>query len=55
MKVKVIKPIPGYAYFGGETIDLPTEKGRDLITKGYLEAIPEEGPKKKDSTEGPKK
>ena len=38
MRVKVVRPIPGYAYFGGEIISLPHDKNLDkLIESKHVE------------------
>ena len=41
MKVKIIKPVPGMAYFGGETPDLKPTVCAKWIQSGHMIAVPE--------------
>lgn len=39
---KILKPIPGYAYFGGELVTaLPDGEASRLLNEGYLIVLPE--------------
>lgn len=39
MKVKIIQPIPGYAHFEGEVINLPDKVAKELLEQKKVEAI----------------
>jgi hypothetical protein len=39
MKIKFIKPAPGYAYFKEDIADLPEEKAGELIKTGFCEKL----------------
>lgn len=41
MKVKILHPIRGCAYFGGEVINLPDEVGAELVAHGHAVMIPD--------------
>ncbi|HNZ70292.1 MAG TPA: hypothetical protein PKM93_13225 [Prolixibacteraceae bacterium] len=41
MKVKILRPIPGWAYFGGETTEIPDERAAELIARGNAIPVPE--------------
>ncbi len=41
MKIKILHPAPGYAYFGGEIADVPENQAADLIVHGYAVMIPD--------------
>jgi len=41
MKIKILHPIPGYAYFGGEIAEVPDSYGSKLVAHGYAIMIPE--------------
>lgn len=41
MKIKVLHPVKGYGYFGGEVTDVSNEIGAELVAHGHALAIPE--------------
>jgi hypothetical protein len=41
MKVKVNKPVPGMAYFGGEIADLDPKECAQWLASGHMIVIPE--------------
>ena len=41
MKVKIKKPVPGMAYFGGETPDLDPKTCAPWIESGHMVIVPE--------------
>lgn len=42
MKVEVLKPMPGKAYFEGDVFDLPTDQARAFIESGHCIPAKEE-------------
>jgi hypothetical protein len=41
MKIKILRPIPGMAYFGGEITEVSDERAADLVAHGNAVMIPE--------------
>lgn len=41
MKIKILHPIPGYAYFGGEVIEMNDEIAANWIVSGKALMIPD--------------
>lgn len=41
MKIKILHPIPKYAYFGGEIADVTDAQGSDLVAHGHAIMIPD--------------
>jgi hypothetical protein len=37
MNVKVLRPIPGYAYFPGDSVSMSEDMADLLLKKGYVE------------------
>lgn len=41
MLVRIKQPIKGYGYFGGETVNLPSEKATELVENGFAILVQE--------------
>ena len=41
VKVKILRPAPGYSYFGGEVAEVYEYQAADLIAHGHAILIPE--------------
>jgi hypothetical protein len=41
MKIKILHPIPGYAYFGGEIAEIPDDLASKWIVSGKALMIPD--------------
>jgi hypothetical protein len=50
MKVKILHPVYGSSYFGGEILNLNDEVASNLVAKGHAIMIPETEPELKPIT-----
>jgi hypothetical protein len=41
MKIKILKPIIGYAYFGGEVVEMDDRTAAEWVAKGKALMIPD--------------
>jgi hypothetical protein len=41
MKVKILHPIHGWAYFGGEVTEIPDARAAELVAQGHAIMIPD--------------
>lgn len=41
MRIKILHPIPGYAYFGGEVATVTDAQGGELVAYGHAVMIPD--------------